>query len=83
MRNLLMFVVALSLSSFALAQNHLYLGAKAGYMNWDDDRFADSDDEDGGNVGGQIGYQFNSSTCLLYTSPSPRDRTRSRMPSSA
>ena len=24
-------------------------------------------------------YQF----CLLYTSPSPRDRTRSRMPSSA
>ena len=27
--------------------------------------------------GGQIGI------CLLYTSPSPRDRTRSRMPSSA
>ena len=25
-------------------------------------------------------YQY---TCLLYTSPSPRDRTRSRMPSSA
>ena len=25
----------------------------------------------------------NNSTCLLYTSPSPRDRTRSRMPSSA
>ena len=24
-----------------------------------------------------------SQTCLLYTSPSPRDRTRSRMPSSA
>ena len=24
-----------------------------------------------------------SSTCLLYTSPSPRDRVRSRMPSSA
>ena len=24
-----------------------------------------------------------SRTCLLYTSPSPRDRTRSRMPSSA
>ena len=28
--------------------------------------------------GGTILY-----TCLLYTSPSPRDRTRSRMPSSA
>ena len=26
-------------------------------------------------------YEFN--PCLLYTSPSPRDRTRSRMPSSA
>ena len=26
----------------------------------------------------QVGY-----SCLLYTSPSPRDRTRSRMPSSA
>ena len=26
-------------------------------------------------------YGFNN--CLLYTSPSPRDRTRSRMPSSA
>ena len=26
---------------------------------------------------------LNLKTCLLYTSPSPRDRTRSRMPSSA
>ena len=26
---------------------------------------------------------INSINCLLYTSPSPRDRTRSRMPSSA
>ena len=28
----------------------------------------------------KIGVNYN---CLLYTSPSPRDRTRSRMPSSA
>ena len=30
-------------------------------------------------------YNFNAEwiNCLLYTSPSPRDRTRSRMPSSA
>ena len=28
-----------------------------------------------------IGYTYN--TCLLYTSPSPRDRQKSRMPSSA
>ena len=27
--------------------------------------------------------ESNARTCLLYTSPSPRDRTRSRMPSSA
>ena len=26
---------------------------------------------------------FTSDTCLLYTSPSPRDRQKSRMPSSA
>ena len=26
---------------------------------------------------------FNSNSCLLYTSPSPRDRQKSRMPSSA
>ena len=32
---------------------------------------------------GQIGYSENTNYCLLYTSPSPRDRTRSRMPSSA
>src|SRR5665811_2551676 len=28
-------------------------------------------------------FVANNSSCLLYTSPSPRDRTRSRMPSSA
>ena len=28
-------------------------------------------------------FSAKDSTCLLYTSPSPRDRTRSRMPSSA
>ena len=31
-------------------------------------------------IGKGPGSQY---TCLLYTSPSPRDRTRSRMPSSA
>ena len=30
-----------------------------------------------------MGGHNDSLTCLLYTSPSPRDRTRSRMPSSA
>ena len=31
----------------------------------------------------QFEQEFNDDLCLLYTSPSPRDRTRSRMPSSA
>ena len=34
----------------------------------------------------EVTYQRNTEAfndCLLYTSPSPRDRTRSRMPSSA
>ena len=35
--------------------------------------------------GSRVGanHQAITSSCLLYTSPSPRDRTRSRMPSSA
>ena len=32
---------------------------------------------------GHAGITIRAGTCLLYTSPSPRDRTRSRMPSSA
>ena len=31
----------------------------------------------------EAGFVIKKSGCLLYTSPSPRDRTRSRMPSSA
>ena len=31
----------------------------------------------------KLNYLRNVTGCLLYTSPSPRDRTRSRMPSSA
>ena len=34
-------------------------------------------------VGGLVLARIPLETCLLYTSPSPRDRTRSRMPSSA
>ena len=39
-------------------------------VQWD---FAETEDADA----------IESYNCLLYTSPSPRDRTRSRMPSSA
>ena len=31
----------------------------------------------------KVAYPGDHAICLLYTSPSPRDRTRSRMPSSA
>ena len=37
---------------------------------------------EGKSPGRKVGQDDNR-TCLLYTSPSPRDRTRSRMPSSA
>ena len=31
----------------------------------------------------ELGFSYNHLSCLLYTSPSPRDRQKSRMPSSA
>ena len=37
----------------------------------------------GDNAGGTMNKQPGSNSCLLYTSPSPRDRQKSRMPSSA
>ena len=36
-----------------------------------------------GLIAGAVPFMAWYNTCLLYTSPSPRDRTRSRMPSSA
>ena len=40
--------------------------------------------QDGGSIQWNLnGVQQGALHCLLYTSPSPRDRTRSRMPSSA
>ena len=41
------------------------------------------DYEFGEDEGGLSAVTINKHVCLLYTSPSPRDRTRSRMPSSA
>ena len=34
-------------------------------------------------IKGEYPFHAHEHDCLLYTSPSPRDRTRSRMPSSA
>ena len=36
-----------------------------------------------GGIVGTVERIIENDSCLLYTSPSPRDRTRSRMPSSA
>ena len=57
---------------------HLILAARSGEKL---EALASSIRSEGGKA-----YTFNadlSISCLLYTSPSPRDRTRSRMPSSA
>ena len=37
----------------------------------------------GENLSDNLALTLLGNSCLLYTSPSPRDRTRSRMPSSA
>ena len=74
---------------------HSDLSAQAIYTDIDPDIVLQFDDETTGvdmdNDGDfdfaffKLSYYWTStfSTCLLYTSPSPRDRTRSRMPSSA
>jgi len=52
---------------------------------WEEDldRFELQLDSDMGAVGVTHKLPINNKSCLLYTSPSPRDRTRSRLPSSA
>ena len=52
---------------------HLIPNTEEGYMNeWESILQASG-----------IKQEYLNKYCLLYTSPSPRDRTRSRMPSSA
>ena len=53
--------------------------------NYTDYSFDANDDFEATGMGShfEIGYTKKIGNCLLYTSPSPRDRTRSRMPSSA
>ena len=51
----------------------------AEHNSYEPDVFSDSQE-----ACGALAQRFiNPGACLLYTSPSPRDRTRSRMPSSA
>ena len=55
-----------------------YFGVTTDYLIWErsEDAPQAAEQKQGGDTRGRSG-------CLLYTSPSPRDRTRSRMPSSA
>ena len=48
-----------------------------------DDTDSTADDSPGNDAGGVPGGDTDDTVCLLYTSPSPRDATLSRMPSSA
>ena len=69
-----------TLSAWCVASEHLWGTSLAD---------ADSAKVDGGTVDDVVELylrdhpQADPQACLLYTSPSPRDRTRSRMPSSA
>ena len=62
-------------------------GAGAVVLKRLDDAIADNDQiyavVKGFGINNDGGNKASFSACLLYTSPSPRDRTRSRMPSSA
>ena len=71
----------------AVVWSHGYQGSARGVMRWGALRRMVSD---AGlaliatqGIGGSWDLPFGPSTCLLYTSPSPRDRQKSRMPSSA
>ena len=65
--------------------------ARVGYLLRGEDFPAFHPDEEGKGLGGNITQfelakefaRLRAGSCLLYTSPSPRDRQKSRMPSSA
>ena len=55
-----------------------YMQKKGSSMSWN---FSSADPEFGALQARELQYQ--PTLCLLYTSPSPRDKRQSRMPSSA
>ena len=69
-------------------QDEIAEAIQEGYNMYIDDLdwhpFMEAVEESYGNMVNDIKEEIeNELICLLYTSPSPRDRTRSRMPSSA
>ena len=71
-------LTSISSTSFAIDKLHFVIGGGAG-GGWDGTARGT------GEALTKAGFLKSASfeNCLLYTSPSPRDRTRSRMPSSA
>ena len=70
--------VRLAVFDIELAQGNAANALRAGDVD-----FGAKSEKGGRKVAREGGVTVLSLRCLLYTSPSPRDRTRSRMPSSA
>ena len=71
-------------TSFGVLQNDNWtVGNYKGYFLYETNYTTSSNFLYGNGVASNAQVLINSFACLLYTSPSPRDRTRSRMPSSA
>ena len=69
---------AISRSKKSKSNRELLEQLKENSLNWND-----VESEDGYKLPSTLDPHSWCGNCLLYTSPSPRDRTRSRMPSSA
>ena len=57
-------------------------GHRQSHEDWNSSK-ADVGETSEGRSGALMGFSERVNTCLLYTSPSPRDQLSSRMPSSA
>ena len=61
----------------------VYINAGAGISDLSTNLYVEWYDTTGKMIRQTVAPLFQSTACLLYTSPSPRDRQKSRMPSSA
>ena len=67
----------------AILDKNTRIGSGVSIINKDNVEEADRSDQGFYIRNGIVVVQKNATICLLYTSPSPRDMRRSRMPSSA